>query len=186
MKLDLWMVVLHITEVVLTPQTFLKIISIYWRMARCEMCGRDDYLLKAEVEGTEMEVCSGCAQFGVVRKGISGSRGSFQSNSQRKPLLQQEPEVQIISGFASLLRQARESRKMNQEDFAKFLQEKGSLVAKWEQGSVQPNIDTAKRLERILGRRLVIQGDASEEADAPKRKGDELTLGDFIKVRKRH
>ena len=151
-------------------------------MVRCEMCGREDRLLRTEIEGVEMEVCSGCVSFGIVKKGFSGDR----NNIQRKPFIRPEPEAQIIPGFASLLRQARESRRMNQEDFAKFLQEKGSVVAKWELGSLQPSIDTAKKLERILGRPLVMPEAASEADDIPKKKGDELTLGDFIKVRKRH
>ena len=75
---------------------------------------------------------------------------------------------------------------MSQEDFAKFLNERESIVAKWEQGSLRPRIDTARRLERKLGIRLVEkEEETSEDVDVPKVKKDEFTLGDFIKVRKR-
>jgi len=65
------------------------------------------------------------------------------------------------------------------------LQEKESIVAKWEQGRMQPSVDVARRLEKILGVSLVVE-DVEQLVEREKNvRGDVLTLGDFMKVRKK-
>ena len=155
-------------------------------MARCEMCGREAELVKAEIEGGELKVCYGCAKYGKIKQ-ESVHRVLPQS---KKPVgsasKHERPSFRIVKDCSSLIRTAREKREMSQEDFAKFLNERESIVAKWEQGSLRPRIDTARRLERKLGIRLVEkEEETSEDVDVPKVKKDEFTLGDFIKVRKR-
>ena len=61
------------------------------------------------------------------------------------------------------------------------------MVSKWEQGSITPNIEVAKKLERKLGLKLIEkEEEKKEDKDSFKnRLNKEFTLGDFIKVRKR-
>ena len=73
---------------------------------------------------------------------------------------------------------------MSQEDFAKFLNERVSVIQKWEANSLKPRIDIARQLERKLSVRLVIR-DQIKKVELKHEKSDELTLGDFVKVRKR-
>ena len=35
-------------------------------MASCELCGGDTQLMRAMVEGTELEVCKNCSSFGTL------------------------------------------------------------------------------------------------------------------------
>jgi len=37
-------------------------------MAVCEMCGKEDRLVTAEVEGGELQVCSVCSKYGKIKK----------------------------------------------------------------------------------------------------------------------
>ena len=99
-------------------------------MVSCDMCGRQGGLVTAEVEGVEMKVCQNCSKYGTVR------RRPDAVNFAHKKMHKEQP-FRVVSSYASVLRQAREKQGLSQEDFARFLQEKESIVAKWEQGRMQ-------------------------------------------------
>jgi uncharacterized protein (TIGR00270 family) len=139
----------------------------------CEMCGRSGNLVVAEVEGVDLKVCPGCAKHGVVKK-------SFTPRLPAKRI--SEVEYKVVDNFAALLKSARGNR--SQEDFSKYLNERESVVAKWEGGSLRPRVDVARRIGRLLRINLVAR-DSSESIEVKQEKSDELTLGDFVKVRKR-
>lgn len=153
-------------------------------MPGCEMCGREGDLVPAEVEGVELKLCPKCTKYGKV-KSRKGPFSNFSLPS--KPILKESPEFKIVPNFSELIRSARENSKLSQEDFAKFLNERESIIAKWESGSLSPSLDLARKLERALGIKLVEKEEPStvEKLAPEKRNSDEFTLGDFIKVRKR-
>lgn len=148
-------------------------------MASCEMCGKSTELVIADVEGVELKVCAGCTKFGTVRQRTD--KPAFTSR-QVKP---EGPAFKVVDNCASLLHAAREKRIMTQEEFAKFIQEKESVLAHWEAGKVKPALEAAKRVGRILGINLIEQEEVLPVKMEASRKTDELTLGDFVKVRKR-
>ncbi len=151
-------------------------------MSSCELCGKQGNVIPILIEGTELKVCSICAKHGTVK---DRPNGSFQRRSYKTPSAV-GPEYRVIENIGSLLREVREKKNLTNEDFAKILTEKESIVAKWEQGSIKPSIDTAKKIGRILGLQLVEKDDNKSDVKIEKEKrSDELTLGDFIKVRKR-
>ena len=172
-------------------------------MALCEMCGKEAGLVEADVEGVELNVCSGCLKFGTVKKKAENSVSSFsvsrsfigRSSDSRsfyhksvgggEQNKKAEQEFKTVSNYSQLIKSAREKRGLKQEDFAKFLNEKESLVAKWESGLMKPSLDTAKRLERMLGIKLVESEVVGSFEQKVNKNADEFTLGDFIKVRKR-
>ena len=112
-------------------------------MTQCEMCGQDKELVTAAVEGVDLKVCSVCAQYGTVR---SQQRYSFSSS--RQSVSAPRAEEAVVSTLAALLRRAREKRQLTQEDFAKLLQERESMIVKWESGSFLPEVAVAKKLGR--------------------------------------
>ena len=125
-----------------------------------------------------MKVCQNCSRFGTVRR-----RADTVRVPQKK--MHTEPAFRVIVNYASLLRQAREKQGLSQEHFARFLQEKESIVAKWEQGRMQPSVDIARRLEKTLGVSLVVE-DVEQSFEKDKNvRADGFTLGDFMKVRKK-
>lgn len=149
-------------------------------MVVCEMCGRTGDLRQALVEGVSLRVCSLCAKYGTIQE-----KPSFRSS--HHSLAPSGPEYTIVENYASLLRTARETKGMDQKTFANLLQERESVVAKWEAGSLKPSIDSARRIGRILQLNLVqIDEDKSSVQQSKSKKDDTLTLGDFIKVRKRN
>ena len=99
--------------------------------------------------------------------------------------MHKEQPFRVTGSYATILRQAREKQGLSQEDFAMFLQEKESIVSKWEQGRMQPSVEVARRLEKTLGVSLVVE-DVEQAVEKEKNvRADGFTLGDFMKVRKK-
>jgi putative transcription factor len=154
-------------------------------MPVCEMCGREAALVSADVEGVELKVCPVCTRYGTTNKNQGG-------NSRRNPSFghkqknKEEIEWKIVENFSALIKSAREEKGMTQEDFAKFINERESILSKWEQGTLRPRIFVARRLGQTLGINFVTK-DIKEKVEIKKEKSlsNELTLGDFIKVRKK-
>lgn len=156
-------------------------------MPVCEMCGKDTSLVRTEVEGTELKLCQDCTKYGTVKeyrapKSIRMARNFYPKS--------QGVEYEIVPNYSKILQKARTSKDLDQEKFAKSINEKVSVVQKWEAGNLKPNVDTAKKLERQLNIKLLKVTNNSEDGalDLPtnsKKSAGEPTLGDFVKVRKR-
>jgi uncharacterized protein (TIGR00270 family) len=150
------------------------------------MCGKETYLVQADVEGVELQVCKGCAKYGKVKKRSFDKKSPF---IKRRFEARGRVEFKVVSNYASLIRSARENKGMKQEDFSKMLNERESLISKWENSSLKPSIDTARKIGKILGVYLLErEGTAEKKEDdggVLRTHSNELTLGDFIKVRKR-
>ena len=162
-------------------------------MALCEMCGKQADLVKASIEAVELSVCQNCARYGQVkqppRRWIS-----TKTQTTRQDANPDEPEVSIVENYAQILRNIRETRSMTNEEFARSLNERESIVSKWEQGSLKPSIATAYKLQRLLHIKLVkkegTQTDKDKDQTPQKEQkqpqgkpSSELTIGDFIKIR---
>ena len=148
-------------------------------MAVCEMCGSASSLLDALVDGAELRVCTPCSLYGKVKP--PAMRPMY---TPKVVVSRSQPEFKVIDNCSTIIRNARNSRNMNREVFAQFLNEKSSIVAHWESGSLKPKLETARALEKKLGIKLV-QKDERGEYQAEKSVSAELTLGDFVKIRKR-
>jgi len=149
------------------------------------MCGKEtEDLFKARIEGTEMAVCRPCTKYGKVFSSIKQRDEKTKKFSLTQPK-EEKPEETVIENFSQLIRKARENSGLIQEDFAKKINEKLSILQKMEAGLFLPSLDNAKKLERMLGLKLVV---LSENKAAPQEtaKSGELTLGDVIKIRKRN
>ena len=142
-------------------------------MANCELCGRSEDLVKAIVEGSLLNVCKNCAKFG---KAIT---------------LKQQPQVirqikqktnEIINvinpEYPKRIKEAREKLNMKQEDLAKKIDEKVSVIHKIETGNVQPTMLLAKKLERTLNIDLIEVYQETNEKLNLKDRG--LTIGDLV------
>lgn len=147
-------------------------------MPTCELCGKAADIVVADIEGVELKVCAGCASHGTIKQRFT---------HQSKPMIPhpEGPEYRVVSTYASLLHSAREKKGMSQEDFAKFLREKESILAKWEAGTLKPNIESARRIGKMLGFSLVEKDEDAASSSPSAKKSEEPTLGDFVKVRTR-
>ena len=150
---------------------------------QCDMCGSEEKLYKTNIEGTILNVCKTCSKFGTV---IAQVKEEVMKRKEKKVKeIEKEPEEEIIelvvNDFADRIRKAREKQGLKQEDFAKKIKEKESIVHKMETGEFKPSLDMVKKLEKLLKIRLVEK--YKEEGKATKTETDELTIGDLIKIK---
>lgn len=141
----------------------------------CEICGaRADR--KAEIEGSVLNVCRDCSAFGREIKIREQAKAL-------NPLkLPEEMSLAFVDNFSKTVRQAREKRRLSQEQLASAIKEGLSLIKRTEEGW-KPPLAVARKIEKFLGIKL-IEGvqDASGKAET-KRK--EVTIGDVMVLKKK-
>ncbi|MFB6136060.1 MAG: multiprotein bridging factor aMBF1 [Halobacteriaceae archaeon] len=170
-------------------------------MVQCEMCGAETSSpTTVKVEGAELQVCDDCVEFGTeVRTQESsatstkystssssdssssgGSGGSGGSGSRRRRDMFDEMD-ELASDYDQRIRQAREEAGLSQEELAREVNEKASLIRKLEHGDVLPSDDVQRKLERKLDIELTESGGGGDDEWSSDTAGEGLTLGDMVK-----
>jgi putative transcription factor len=87
---------------------------------------------------------------------------------------------EIAQDYNDRIRQARESAGLSQEELAKQLNEKASLIRQLEQGKSLPSDDVQKKLERELEIDLTAGGTTDDTEWSGGSSDGEYTLGDVV------
>lgn len=152
-------------------------------MPSCEICGsKTNELYRVSVEGTEVKTCLKCTRFGKVL-----SRIVIETPREEKRIAVpkvEAPEETVVKNYSSIVRQAREKRGLTQEDFAKMLNERLSVIKSMEQNKLVPDLKLAKKLEHMLGIKLVEEQKETTERYSAEKTGP-ATLGDIIRIKKK-
>ncbi len=147
----------------------------------CELCGKNSELYEVMIEGTKLDVCEACSKFGsvIAKKNVEDK---IEKQAARPLHIPSEKEM-VVENYAEIIKTARESRKLTQEDLARAIAEKESIIHKIESSHMAPQIKTAKKLEQYLKIRLIT--DYVEEGTGIKLNfGDAgLTIGDIVKIK---
>ncbi|MEE6209808.1 multiprotein bridging factor aMBF1 [Salarchaeum sp. III] len=170
-------------------------------MVQCEMCGAETASPKTiKVEGAELDVCDDCTDFGTEVKtesssststkystssssssgGTSSSGGSSGGSSKTRRRDMFDEMEEMASDYDDRIRNARESAGLSQEELAKEISEKASLVRKLERGSMLPSDDVRRKLEKHLSITLT-ESSSGDEDWSSESEGSGLTLGDMVK-----
>ena len=156
-------------------------------MTSCDMCGKQGELYRAEIEGTQMNVCRLCAKYGKVIKRVVPERYEKKKKQPEKKG-NDEPKAEIIQvirkGYGERIRQQREKMGLKQEELAKKISEKLSLIHKMESERFEPSITLARKLEHFLRIKLVEEQELKKEPHQISTH-DQFTVGDFIKIKRR-
>ncbi len=164
---------------------------------RCEVCGRKIHgkPLRAEIEGAKLTVCIECSKHGKI---IRTDEIDYRQKSSRKeflsPFVQKKkafrPRVEIaqevVEGYDSKIRAAREKLGLTHEELGKKINEKASVLSKLETGKMTPNNMLVSKLEHALKIKLLVP--IKEERisqELPKSSNREPTLGDLIQLNKK-
>lgn len=141
----------------------------------CELCAKGiKTIRKVKVENSVLVVCENCTRFGeevlysgeqVFPASSLKSQQTFCNIKDNKILRGFVVKLQapsneledfgIVENFAYLIKREREKRNMKQEEFAKFLNERESVIRNIEVGKHEPGLELAKKLERKLGIKLL-------------------------------
>lgn len=147
---------------------------------QCELCGKETQLFNAIVEGIELRVCTTCGKHGRVLNRVK----PVQAVSRQIKKVE-EPVEEVVNDYSQRIRNAREKRGLSQQDFAKHIMVKESLVSKIETGHYEPPLDLARKLEKILGITLVEIGEESSAASYKQEKRPSgLTIGDILNLKR--
>jgi putative transcription factor len=143
------------------------------------MCGKDSGLVSAIIENVKINVCRECAKFGkVLNRVVEPVAEKIKRKKERKE--EQETVEIIVPDYAKKIRKARERLKMEQEEFAKKISLKESIVHKIETGHYKPSMDIARKLEKMLNIKLIMEYSEEKREYRPD-ESSAFTIGDLIK-----
>jgi len=165
---------------------------------QCEVCGRKIHgkPFRVMIEGAKLTVCSRCSRHGKIvweeapspKFKSSKTSTAVQLSLKIQPAKTSETKIEtgleLVEGFESRIRTAREQLGLSHEDLGKKIGEKVSVLKKIESGKMTPDNRLAAKLEHALKIELLIP--SSEEklskAQITKPAARELTLGDLIQL----
>ena len=164
---------------------------------QCEICEKGIEKGKnIKLEGSIVVACEECSRYGevvaeaelpkpkpkVVEKRTDvGERSQVEERPEFILYIQEE----LVEGYPELIKNRRESLDMKQEELAKRINEPSSVVHRIESNRFEPSPKIAKKIQSVLGIRLMGKVEPEESGAMKSKVPDELTLGDLVIVKKR-
>ena len=164
---------------------------------RCEVCGHKIHgsPIRAEIEGAKLTVCIECSKHGKIIREEEIELGQKTSKklltpipfTQKKRTAQAKVEItqEMVEGYDSKIRQAREKLGLSHEELGKKINEKASVLSKLETGKMTPNNMLVAKLEHALKIKLLVPIQEEKILEIPKSPNREPTLGDLIQLNKK-
>lgn len=165
---------------------------------QCEMCGETirGAPKLVRVEGAELQVCSKCEKFGtavqqvrrtdLIRPAAARAPGAkvppAAPSAYRKRDMFDYIEGDIVDDYHERIKRARLEKGLSQKDLAMQMKEKEHLIQKIENHDLIPEENVRKKLEKVLGIRLIDAPDTDVEKKVPGTMAP--TLGDLTIIRK--
>jgi putative transcription factor len=167
----------------------------------CEMCGKEvPRLKKVQIGSSVLEVCNECAKFGSdmateAPKGepiVSGTGAvaappvpiAYERAPQKQRDALSRGEIELVEDYSKRISKARQKKDWTQEDLAKRMNEKKSVVSRLETGEMRPSDKLVKKLENELDIKLMERMEFQVEASKKSKGTGGVTLGDLIKMEK--
>jgi putative transcription factor len=160
-------------------------------MSTCEMCGYSGNLKRAIVEGSILDVCNKCVAYGEaieIKKPdekMVEQKLTFMNQRRSLPHVNAEDEL-LVSNYHQVVKVARSRLGKKQEEVARDLAIRESILQKVESGSMEPTIKLAKKLEQYFKIKIVkkqdkVSGNVVKEFNV---RDSAVTIGDLIKFKK--
>ena len=154
----------------------------------CEICGMPikSQGKKISIERSDLTVCDRCIQFGKEKENFSFAPKTIEK---KKPIRRRIAATslvvdEVIEEYHIVVRAKREEMGLTQEELAKRINEKSSLLGKIERGDILPDDSVIKKLENEFNVKLIEKTRSDEKYDLDvDRKG--LTLGDVAFIKKK-
>jgi putative transcription factor len=170
--------------------------------------------IRANIEGAKLTVCAECAKHGkiihpdeekqapkspflIITPGSGYTSASTttrvvtkaKKQPQRAPkklnlTVKVEITQELIVGYATLIRTAREKTGYTHEDLGLKINERASVLKHIELGKMEPNNLLASKLERALKIKLLVPIEEEEKPTSTTKvdKNQEMTLGDIVEI----
>lgn len=161
----------------------------------CELCGNEFPTLRTvKIEGSVLMVCSACSRFG---EGVQPKpkQGETPPTPVAERLVMREKRMKekdvlvdagdaLVEDFSRRIKQRRESLGWSQDELAKRLNERKSIIQKVETGDYTPDDKLTRKLEGALGLKLKEKVAPAGASQVWRTESRGLTLGDLIKTEK--
>jgi len=139
----------------------------------CELCGSKNARRTIEIEGSLSKVCDDCVSMGNEIKEVK-----FVAKKKEIRMPEEMNQV-LVSDFSNIIKREREKKRLTQDELAKRLKIKSSLVKRVEEGW-RPPLGIIRLLENFFN---VILLEDIPEYSSEKKKTSSLTLGDIVEVK---
>jgi len=130
-------------------------------MTECEICGAEikkGHARYIRIGTSKLRVCEACARYGtaVVEPEKKGNSSSLLAR--RRDLYQMERDIEIeeldmdvdMEDYGRKVKEAREKAGLKQEELARMINEKHSLLRKIENETITPTEEVRMKIERVL------------------------------------
>ncbi len=158
---------------------------------QCEICEKEIKQGKRiRLEGSIVVVCEECSRYGEVvaeteppePKPVIAER---KAGVEKRPEFNLDITEELVDDYAELIKSRRESLGMKQEELAKRINEPSSLIHRIESKRFEPGPDVVKKIQLVLGIKLMERTGSGELGGMKAKSLDELTLGDLAIIKKK-
>jgi putative transcription factor len=132
----------------------------------CDICGREitGQAFKVKVEGAKLLVCGRCQRLGtpyvdepVAKRPLARSLPVIRAGPRKAPELPKGmEELEVAEDCADRVRHQRMKLTLSQEELAKRVKEKLSVIQKIETGKMAPDTKLCRQLEHELKIKLLV------------------------------
>lgn len=151
------------------------------------MCDGENANFVVSLEGTRLNVCKNCSKYGTLEinntpKYVPKLNNKPKYFNQKKFEPKEEKKIiqEPVDGYGIIIKNKREKLDLTQEDFAKQLNEKTSLIQKLESEQTIPSIVLLRKLQKILKVKLIEEIE-DKKMSFSKSSSNAMTIGDMIK-----
>lgn len=141
-------------------------------MSECELCGSDKANRKTKIDGAVLTVCEKCVGFGEEIKPVEVK------------IVKRIPKLETVDilkpNFNEIIRNSRSKMNLKQEDLAKKLNEKLSIIRRVEEGW-EPTPSLISKLEKFFN--IELTENPEDKKLEKKTSKERLTIGDVVEIR---
>jgi len=157
---------------------------------KCEICGADivggGY--KIYIDRAELIVCKKCAnKYGTPIETISSSISTKTRRKKKHKTKIRYPEelrYTVVENYPEIIKEARIRHGYTRSLLASMVGEKESTIKRIEDGVLEPSLDLARRLEKVLKINLVEEDLEYSDWEDYETRDYELTFGDIVVFKK--
>lgn len=136
-------------------------------MPSCEICGIQiiDNGERVYVEGNLLTVCKACSKRGKPsnnQQNIQRKLPARPKKIERPDKITFEDSSILVKNFSEVIRNSRMSKALTHEQLGLLIKERATLLRKIESGSLKPDEELTKKLERFFRINLYTEVDSSE------------------------
>jgi len=146
--------------------------------------------MRVIIEGAKLVVCSDCSKLGKetwepTKPRSVIARPMVKPKPKPQDLPREVAEYELPEDVAKRVRVAREKLSLTQEELAKRIKERLSIIQKIESGKIIPDMKLSRFLEHVLRIKLLVPRKEPTGVEGQATTPPELTLGDLVQFKKK-